>query len=46
LESLERGVYIDGKKQYQGMKAEIQKTSGTNTWLSIILKEGKNRQIR
>lgn len=45
LESLENGVTIDGI-DYGAVKIVINSTQGTNTWLTITLNEGKNREIR
>lgn len=45
LASLINGIEIDGIK-YGSIKVEIEKKTGTNTWLLITLTEGKNREIR
>ena len=45
LESLENGVTIDGI-DYGAVKIAINSTQGTNTWLTVTLNEGKNREIR
>ena len=45
LESLENGVTIDGI-DYGAVKIVINSMQGTNTWLTITLNEGKNREIR
>lgn len=50
LDSLKNGITVDGVR-YQSIEASIdenaeRETSGTNTWLRIVLQEGKNREIR
>lgn len=45
LESLENGVTIDGV-DYGAVRIVVNGTQGTNSWLTITLNEGKNREIR
>lgn len=45
LAELTKGAVVDGV-QYGPVKVEIESQNGTNTWLSITLNEGKNREIR
>lgn len=45
LAELTKGTVVDGV-QYGPVKVEIESQNGTNTWLSITLNEGKNREIR
>ena len=45
IQTLERGVTIDGIN-YGPVKILIGEEKGTNTWLTITLHEGKNREIR
>jgi len=47
LNKLARGVIVDGVK-YQPIDAVLdsQKTDGRNKWLTVTLREGKNREIR
>ena len=45
LDSVANGVTIDGIN-YGSVKITIDSTQGSNTWLTITLSEGKNREIR
>ncbi|WP_185803723.1 pseudouridine synthase [Pontivivens nitratireducens] len=45
LKPLERGIVIDGEK-FRPMSISIDRVQGANCWLTIGLKEGKNREIR
>jgi 23S rRNA pseudouridine2605 synthase len=47
LKALENGVTVDGV-HYEPIKVEIetQKQEGSNQWLMVSLREGKNREIR
>ncbi|MDF1794428.1 MAG: pseudouridine synthase [Thalassobaculaceae bacterium] len=45
LAGLKRGVTIDGVA-YGAIEVTIDKASRTNSWLTVGLKEGKNREIR
>jgi 23S rRNA pseudouridine2605 synthase len=45
LAKLKDGVEIDGF-QYRGCKVTVDKQKGANAWLTIMLKEGKNREIK
>ncbi len=45
LEELQQGVTIDGVI-YGRVVATIDSQNGSNTWLSVTLNEGKNREIR
>lgn len=46
LAQLKRGVVVDGVK-YQPITAELEcEKQGRNQWLTLTLKEGKNREIR
>ena len=45
LDSVANGVTIDGVN-YGPVKIVIDSTQGSNTWLTITLTEGKNREIR
>lgn len=45
LEPLRKGMRVDGER-FQPMSVEIDRQQGANVWLSIGLREGKNREIR
>ncbi len=45
LKPLRDGITVDGV-QFQPMSVEFDKQSGANVWLTIGLREGKNREIR
>lgn len=45
LKELEKGSVIDGV-QYGPVKIELESQNGSNSWLSVTLNEGKNREIR
>jgi 23S rRNA pseudouridine2605 synthase len=45
LEGLHNGIVIDGF-QYGPIQARLDRVQGSNAWLTIALREGKNREIR
>lgn len=45
LEPLKRGVTIEGVG-YDAIIASVDKQQGSNAWLTVSLREGKNREIR
>jgi len=45
LDALEDGVTIDGVR-YGAIEARLDKVQGVNAWLTVGLREGKNREVR
>jgi len=45
LEGLKDGIAVDGVL-YGSIEAEIERQQGGNTWLSVAIREGKNREIK
>lgn len=45
LDSLKKGVTIDGVA-YAPIEAALDRTQGSNVWISMSLREGKNREIK
>jgi 23S rRNA pseudouridine2605 synthase len=45
LEPLRRGIEIDGER-FRPMTVSIDRQQGANAWLTVGLKEGRNREIR
>lgn len=45
LEPIRKGVTVDGER-FQGMSVTIDRQQGANAWLTVGLREGKNREIR
>ncbi|MCM8730043.1 pseudouridine synthase [Hephaestia sp. GCM10023244] len=45
LEDLIEGVEIDGIR-YGAIDANLERRTGANVWIELILKEGKNREVR
>ncbi|QYK40559.1 MAG: pseudouridine synthase [Paracoccaceae bacterium] len=45
LEPLRRGVTVDGE-DFQPMTATVDRIQGANAWLTVGLREGRNREIR
>ena len=45
LEALKNGIEIDGF-QYGPIQAALDRVQGSNAWLTVALREGKNREIR
>jgi len=45
LDPLRRGIAIDGER-FQPMEVALDRQQGANAWLTVGLREGKNREIR
>jgi 23S rRNA pseudouridine2605 synthase len=45
LEALSEGVTIEGVR-YAGIEARLEREQGSNVWLTMGLREGKNREIK
>jgi len=45
LDQLRKGITVEGTK-YQPMEVTFDRQQGANAWLTIALREGKNREIR
>jgi 23S rRNA pseudouridine2605 synthase len=45
LAALEKGVTIDGIA-YGSIRAQLERQQGSNAWLALSLREGKNREVR
>ena len=45
LEALKDGIALDGF-QYGPIQARLDRVQGSNAWLTVALREGKNREIR
>lgn len=45
LEPLRKGITVDGER-FQSMAVSIDRQQGANAWLTIGIREGKNREIR
>jgi len=45
LDALAKGVVIEGV-EYRGIEAHLDRVQGANVWLTMGLREGKNREIK
>ena len=45
LEPLMRGLVIEGER-FQPMEVTIDRQQGANAWLSVAIREGRNREVR
>ena len=45
LDPLKKGITVDGVK-YGAIDAKVDRAKGANAWLTVTLREGKNREIR
>ena len=45
IEKIKSGITLEGVK-YQGIEIDMERQQGDNQWLTMSLKEGKNREIK
>ena len=45
LDALKRGVEVDGVR-YGPVEASLERSQGTNVWIKLGLREGKNREVK
>jgi len=45
LEPLRKGITLDGER-FQPMSVQLDRHQGANAWLTVGLREGKNREVR
>jgi 23S rRNA pseudouridine2605 synthase len=45
LEPLRRGITVDGER-FQPMRVTIDRQQGANVWLTMAIREGRNREVR
>ena len=45
LDPLRKGITVDGER-FQPMEITLDRQKGANAWLTVGLREGKNREIR
>lgn len=45
LEPLRRGIAVDGER-FQPMTVSLDRQQGANVWLTVALREGRNREVR
>ena len=45
LDTLKEGIAVEGVL-YGAMEAEVEREQGGNTWLTVAIREGKNREVK
>jgi 23S rRNA pseudouridine2605 synthase len=45
LEPLRRGITVEGER-FQPMRVSLDRQQGANAWLTVALREGRNREVR
>jgi len=45
IQPLRDGMTVDGEK-FQGMEVKLDRQQGANAWLTVGIREGKNREVR
>jgi 23S rRNA pseudouridine2605 synthase len=45
FEPLRKGLTVDGER-FQGMMVTLDRQQGANAWITVSIREGKNREIR
>ena len=45
LEPLRKGITVEGER-FQPMEVTLDRQQGQNAWLTVAIREGKNREIR
>lgn len=45
LDDLKRGITVDGEK-FGAIEVTVERSGGRNSWLTVSLKEGRNREVR
>ena len=45
ISALQKGIVVDGVK-YGAIDAQVDSAKGSNAWLTVSLREGKNREVR
>jgi len=46
LDTLQDGVKLDDGTRFTSIEATLERSTGTNSWITVSLSEGKNREVR